>query len=105
MSRFMRIVLFFDLPTTTAANRREYSKFRKYLIESGYLMMQQSVYSKLCLNTTAERFAINRLHANKPQGGIVQVLTVTERQFSRIENIIGEDNSDLVSSDESIIIL
>ncbi len=101
----MRIVLFFDLPVSTAANRREYSRFRKHLIEDGYLMMQQSVYSKLCLNATAAKYAIDRLCTHKPRKGIVQALTVTERQYSRIENIIGKDSSELLSSDESIFVL
>ena len=101
----MRIVVFFDLPVTTAANRREYSRFRKHLLEDGYLMMQQSVYSKLCLNATAVKYAISRLCTHKPKKGIVQALTVTERQFCKIENIIGEEGSELLSTDDSIIIL
>ncbi len=101
----MRIVVFFDLPVTTASNRREYTRFRKYLIEDGYLMMQQSVYSKLCLNATAVTYAINRICTHKPKKGIVQALTVTERQFSRIYNIIGEETSEFLSTDESIVVL
>lgn len=46
-NRFMRVFVFFDLPTATAAERREYSRFRKSLIKEGFLMMQESVYVKL----------------------------------------------------------
>ena len=48
--RYMRLIVFFDLPVLTAANRRDYYLFRKYLIKSGFLMMQESVYSKLVQN-------------------------------------------------------
>ena len=32
----MRIMVFFDLPTITPANRKDYANFRKYLIKNGY---------------------------------------------------------------------
>ena len=46
----MRVIVFFDLPTLTSENRREYTKFRKFLIKNGFLMMQESVYTKMALN-------------------------------------------------------
>ncbi|MDD3092982.1 MAG: CRISPR-associated endonuclease Cas2, partial [Clostridia bacterium] len=48
--RYMRIIVFFDLPTVSYAERREYTRFRKFLIRSGFLMMQESVYCKLAHN-------------------------------------------------------
>ena len=45
--RYMRIIVFFDLPVTTAKSRRDYYIFRKYLIKSGFVMMQESVYCNL----------------------------------------------------------
>ncbi len=44
--RFMRMIVFFDLPTKTTADLREYRKFRKLLITNGFVMMQESVYTK-----------------------------------------------------------
>ena len=43
--RFMRVIVFFDLPTISVEDRKEYTKFRKFLIKNGFLMMQESVYS------------------------------------------------------------
>lgn len=48
----MRVILFFDLPTETLENKREYRKFRKFLIKKGFLMMQESVYCRLVINQT-----------------------------------------------------
>lgn len=45
----MRILVFFDLPVTTGEERRAYTKFRKFLIKDGFLMLQESVYCKLAL--------------------------------------------------------
>ena len=46
----MRVIVFFDLPVDTLEHKRAYRKFRKFLIEKGFLMMQESVYCKLALN-------------------------------------------------------
>ena len=50
--RYMRVIVFFDLPTETPDDKREYRNFRKFLIKKGFLMMQESVYCKLALNAT-----------------------------------------------------
>ena len=46
----MRVMVLFDLPTITEKNRAEYRKFHKFLIQEGFIMMQESVYTKLALN-------------------------------------------------------
>lgn len=43
----MRVMVFFDLPVITSANRKDYRDFHKYLIKTGFLMMQESVYCRL----------------------------------------------------------
>ena len=48
--RYMRLLVFFDLPTITSLDKKEYRQFRKFLIKDGFIMMQESVYSKLALN-------------------------------------------------------
>lgn len=101
--RFMRVIVFFDLPMETNQERKEYTKFRKYLIKSGFLMMQKSVYCKLVLNGTAYTTLVEQVKRNKPSDGNVQLLAVTERQYARIEYILGENKSDVLNSDERII--
>ena len=64
--RFMRMMIFFDLPTDTIKDRREYARFRKYLIKSGFVMMQESVYCKLILNQSAVRPAADGIRKNRP---------------------------------------
>ena len=47
--RYMRLVVFFDLPVDTPAQRKDYRVFRKFLLKDGYLMLQESVYASLLL--------------------------------------------------------
>lgn len=103
--RYMRIIVMFDLPVTTARGRKEYARFRKYLIKSGFIMMQESIYCKLATNDTAAETIISNVRSNKPEDGLVQVLRVTEKQFSRIEFIVGESAKGVVGSSERIVFL
>jgi len=101
----MRVVVLFDLPITTDQGKREYRKFRKYLIKSGFLMMQESVYCKLAQNDTAADKLIDNIRKNKPTSGLVQVMKLTEKQYSRIEFIVGESKSEVLNTDERLVIL
>ena len=99
----MRIIVFFDLPVGTSKERREYTRFRKFLIKKGFLMLQESVYCKLALNQTVAGSIVKLVKENKPLEGIVQMLVVTEKQFNRMEYVIGEKKSTVIDSDERII--
>ena len=101
----MRTLVFFDLPTESTEDKRHYRKFRKLLLKNGFIMMQESVYTRMLITPTAERALINTIRKNKPPSGIVQILTVTEKQFSSMEYIAGEFHSDVIDSDERLVIL
>ncbi len=101
----MRVIVFFDLPTESGEDRRQYRKFRKFLIKKGFLMMQESVYCKLALNTTVADSIVQAVKANKPSSGLVQLLVITEKQFSRMEFIVGTSQNNILDSDERIVIL
>ncbi len=103
--RYMRMLVMFDLPVETAKQRKNYMIFRKFLIKSGFLMMQESVYSKIVQNAVAVDGVMNALEKNKPPEGIVQVLTITEKQFAKSKYLVGEFKSDTLTSDERLIIL
>ncbi len=103
--RFMRIVVFFDLPTITDKDKKEYRKFRKTLIQNGFIMMQESVYVRMVLNQTIQKSVVEMLKKNKPANGLVQALVVTEKQFSNIVNISGQFVSNVIDSDERLVIL
>ena len=68
-------------------------------------MMQESVYCKLALNATVAESVVESLRKNKPKTGLVQVLTMTEKQFQKIEFIVGTSKSNVLDSDERLIVL
>lgn len=101
----MRTIVFFDLPTETAEDKANYRRFRKALLSNGFMMLQESVYCRLLVTPNAEKALIELLRRNKPPRGIVQTLTITEKQFARMEYLVGELHSDVVSTDERLVIL
>lgn len=103
--RFMRMLVMFDLPTETSADRRHYRQFRKMLIQNGFYMLQESIYTRMLLNPSVQRSSIEVIRKNKPPAGTVQVLTLTEKQFSSMEFISGEFHSQVLDSDERLVIL
>ena len=83
--RFMRVIVFFDLPMISLEDKREYRNFRKFLLKKGFAMMQESVYSKLALNTTVANGVVSSVKEHKPKDGLVQMLVITEKQYSKVE--------------------
>lgn len=101
----MRVIVFFDLPITTEKNKRDYRTFRKFLIKSGFFMMQESVYCKLVQNSTVADGLVDSIRKNKPPIGLVQVLRVTEKQYSKMEFIVGKNNTGVLDTDERLVVL
>lgn len=99
MNRFMRIIVMFDLPVVTDKERKIATKFRKFLLDDGYIMMQYSVYSRICKNNDDLFKHINRLKINTPKNGNVRLLQVTENQYN---NIIMFSGTKKVEEDISI---
>ena len=97
--------MFFDLPTETSVDRRNYRKFRKELISNGFFMLQESVYCRMVLNKSVEESVIATLKKNRPPNGCVAVLSVTEKQFSNITYLTGKYSTDVVETDERVVIL
>ena len=79
--RVMRLLVLFDLPTGSKAERKSYSEFRKFLIQDGYHMEQFSVYSRLLITRESAATHVARLKANLPSAGEVTVIEMTEKQY------------------------
>lgn len=106
VSRFVRIIVFFDLPVVTAAQRKEYTKFRRNLIKEGFLMLQESVYTKLAINRQTMELELKRILSFLPKNGLVQALTVTEKQFCKMKTLLGHGyKHPEISTTERLIII
>lgn len=95
----------FDVPVDTSEERRAYRKFRKALIKEGFLMMQYSVYVRICPNKQTAGFVEKRIKPLAPPGGKVQTMTVTEKQYQSMHYIVGEPSGDILNSAERTIVI
>lgn len=103
--RFLRTLVFFDLPVETGADRRNYNRFHRYLTKAGYMMLQESVYCKLSLNASAQAAMLADLRKHRPPDGKVQILNISERQFVRMEYLIGSYDGDVLNSEDRLVVL
>lgn len=99
----MRLILFFDLPVEKATQRREYRKFVKNIKKSGFYMLQKSVYVKISIDMQNAQSILNKIRSLLPKEGNISILTITEKQFSKIEYLLGENYTDIINSDERVI--
>lgn len=93
--RYMRVLVLFDLPTGTRAERKAAAQFRHFLISDGFDMLQFSVYSRLCPNRDVAMKHLARTIKNAPKdtSGSIRALLVTEHQFTTMFTILGEKTS------------
>ncbi len=90
LTRPMRLLVFFDLPTTSDAARRRYTKFRKFLLRDGYHMLQYSVYARFCNGLDAVEKHEKRLQERAPGEGSIRLMVVTDKQYGEMDIIVGD---------------
>ena len=85
----MRLLVFFDLPTLTKADKKAYVQFRRFLIQDGYDMIQWSVYGRITNGFDDMETHTKRLSANLPAEGSVRCLIISEKQFAQMKLLVG----------------
>jgi len=85
----MRILVFFDLPVVSKEDRTVYTRFRKFLIEDGYDMLQFSVYCRIVNGEDAVDKHLKRLKERLPSKGSVRFLQITDRQYAAMKLLVG----------------
>lgn len=104
MNKFMRIIVMFDLPVITDKEKHIATKFRNFLLNDGYIMMQYSVYSRICKNNDDLLKHINRLKLNTPFNGNVRLIQVTEKQYNNMIMFCGKKKTEENISIDNLII-
>lgn len=89
--RIMWVLVFFDLPTDTKADRKRYSEFRKKLLKDGFSMFQFSIYMRHCSSQENANVHIKRAKSFLPPKGHVCMMTITDKQFGMIDIFYGKD--------------
>jgi len=92
--RILWVFVFFDLPTDTKKDRKNYSRFRKSIMNDGFTMIQYSIYSRHCNSRENADVHIKRVKSFLPPKGEVIVFTLTDKQFGLMEFFRGMDPTD-----------
>lgn len=88
--RIMWILVFFDLPTETKKDKKEYQKFRKNLQEDGFTMFQFSIYVRHCPSRENMEVHVKRVRSFLPEYGKIGILYITDKQFGEMELFYGK---------------
>ncbi len=87
--KIMRMICMFDLPVETEDEKRAYRVFRTNLIKEGFVMMQYSVYVRVCPNRDYAKRLETRIKKIVPLEGNVRLLCITEKQYEDMKLLVG----------------
>ena len=87
----MRLFVFFDLPTGTKKERSYATKFRNMLIKNGFMMLQFSVYVRICKGQDMVSKYLDITMKHLPPKGHIRAMQITDKQYERMHILIGEE--------------
>jgi CRISPR-associated protein Cas2 len=88
--RLMWMIVMFDLPVVEKAERKAATDFRNRLLDMGFEMAQFSVYCRFCTGQSQVDTLSKRVEYALPEGGKVNILTFTDKQYERIVTFHGK---------------
>lgn len=104
-ARFVWLMVFFDLPVGTKTERRQAARFRNFLKDDGYLMLQFSVYARICRSEDGVAKHLSRVTANLPREGSVRALQITDKQYARMRLLLGEAcQTETIASNQMVLL-
>jgi CRISPR-associated protein Cas2 len=83
--RIMWVFVFFDLPTESKIDRKNYSIFRKSLQKDGFCMLQYSIYVRHCSSRENADVHIRKVRSFLAPKGEIIIFTLTDKQYGLIE--------------------
>ena len=87
--RIMWVMALFDLPVLTDQERKKATKFRNFLLDEGFCMMQFSCYIKFTAGKEQAEALARKIGTEVPSGGKVDILFFTDRQYEAIKSFRG----------------
>lgn len=81
----MWLLVMYDLPTETAADRKNAQKFRKDILKDGFQMFLFSKYIRHCVSKENADVHIARVKRILPPYGTIGILRITDKQFGEME--------------------
>lgn len=102
--RYMYVMVFFDLGTKTASQRRVANKFRNMLLDAGFFRIQLSIYARSCATEKTDSI-VRKVKKFLPEEGHVRLLQVTDKQFGRIELLVGsKEKTEELSGKQTLLL-
>lgn len=104
----MWIICMFDIPIKTKIQTRKATRFRKHLLDNGFLMKQYSVYIKPASSLGAAKTITKKLKNIIPDNSSVTFLYITDKQYLMTDNFFGkncEENEEVVREKNGQILL
>jgi CRISPR-associated protein Cas2 len=86
----MWIVVMFDLPVIEKKERKAATEFRNTLLDLGFEMSQYSVYMRFCTSSAQVDTLAKKVEGALPEGGNVNILQFTDKQYERIITFHGK---------------
>ncbi len=83
------MIVAFDLPVTEKEQRKAATRFRKFLLDDGYQMLQFSVYARSLVSHARMQTRMRRLKENLPPEGSIRALFVTQKQWEKSYVVYG----------------
>jgi len=89
VSGYRKMVLFvmFDISTETKKDLEKYRKFRKKLLDLGFIMFQYSVYVRFCNSLVIAQKYEKKIEDSAPTNGSIRIMKITESQYSNMITI------------------
>jgi CRISPR-associated protein Cas2 len=104
-ARVLWLFVFFDLPVVAKSDRRAATRFRNFLKDDGYMMLQYSVYARVCRGDEAVDKHLIRVTRNLPKKGSVRSLQVTDKQYGRMKLMLGESTKNEKVATQQLLLL
>ena len=89
--RIMWIMVLFDLPVVSEKERKRAAKFRSFLLDNSFEMVQFSVYMRSCPSKEHVERMVKLIENNMPEDGKVDIISITDKQYENIVTLRGYD--------------
>lgn len=81
------ILAAFDLPVLETEERKLATRFRKQLLDDGFIMIQYSIYARPCVTHESIEKHAKRIESIAPKTGNIRLIFITDHQWGKIQTI------------------
>ena len=87
--RVMWVLVAFDTPTKTMQQRRDYTRFRKHLLQLNFMQFQFSVYLRHCATIESAHVLVDNIKKTVPSAGHIVCFYLTDKQYGMTREFFG----------------